>query len=60
MRPSNNLENKVHSSIEAPLDSKFYKTTTGLQSAPDTFDRSKPVTAYLTNLRFTKYYAVSD
>ena len=57
MRPSNNLENKTHRHILKNLDSmyqssgsQFFRTTTGIQSGPDTFDESRFVMTFLTIL----------
>ena len=34
--------------------SKFFRTTTGIQSGPDAFDKSRLVMAFLTNLGLTE------
>ena len=61
MRPSNNLENKTPSGtcwgvqlIYISLGSQFFRTTTGIQSGPDTFDESRFVIIFLTILGVTK------
>ena len=54
MRPSNNLENKTFSdalknssSMCVSSGSQFFKTTTGIQSGPDTLDESRFVMTFL-------------
>ena len=57
MRPSNNLDNKTLSdtlkssaSMNESLGSQFFRTTTGLQSGPDTLDESSFIMTVLTVL----------
>ena len=58
MRPSNNLENKTLfrellkslASMNESSGSQFFRTTTGIQSGPDTFDESRLVMTFLTIL----------
>ena len=41
--------------------SQFFRTTTGIQSGPGAFDKSRLVMAFSTNLGVTeKYYVVSN
>ena len=61
MRPSNSLENKTFwqmlkcsASIYESSWSQFFRTTTGIQSGPDTFDESKFVMTFLTILGVTE------
>ena len=49
---SNNLENKTPS--DKSSGSQFFRTTTGIQSGPDAFDKSRLVLNFLTNLRVTE------
>ena len=54
MRPSNNLENKTLSDIYSSAsmyehsNSQFFRTTTGIQARPDTFNGSRFVMTVLT------------
>ena len=57
MRPPNNLENKTPSdtlessaSMNESSGSQFFRTTTGIQSEPDAFDKSRFVMTFLTIL----------
>ena len=61
MRPSNNLENKTLldtlkslAGMYESLGSQFFRTTTGIQSGPDTFDESRFVMTFLTILGVTE------
>ena len=61
MRPSNNLENKIptetlkgSSSICESSGSQFFRTTTGKQSRPDAFDKSRLVMTFSSNLQVTE------
>ena len=57
MKPSNNLENKTPSDTYFSLlssGSQFFRTTTGIQSGPDAFDKSRFVMTFLTILGITK------
>ena len=62
MRFSNDLENKIPSrhilkssaSIYESLGSQFFRTTTGIQSGPDTFDESRFVMIFFTILGVTE------
>ena len=42
------------------LGSQFFRTTTGIQSGPDAFDKSKFIMTYLIILEVTEMYAVSN
>ena len=54
MRPSNNFENETPSdkywkslaSMYESSDSEFFRTTTGIQSGPDDFDKSRFVVTF--------------
>ena len=48
MKPSNNLENKT------PSGSQFLRNTTGKQSGPDAFGKSRFVMTFLTILEITE------
>ena len=57
MRPFNNLEGKILSDILMSLasiygrqDSQFFRTTTGIQSEPDAFHKSRLIMNFLPNL----------
>ena len=57
IRRSNNLENKILSDILKVLasmyessGSQFFRTTAGIQSRPDAFDKSMLVMTFLTNI----------
>ena len=58
MRPSNNLENKTPSDLSTGMHessgSKFFRTTTGIQSGPDAFDESRFIMTFLTILGVTE------
>ena len=41
-------------------DPQFFRTTTGIQSGPDAFDKSRFIMTFLTLLGNEKYYVVSD
>ena len=58
MRPSNNLQNKTSSESSASIyessGSQFFKTTTGINSGPDAFDKSRFVMTFLNILAVTE------
>ena len=61
MRPSNNLENKTISdtlkssaSMYESYGSQYFRTTSGIQSGPDTFDKSSFVMTFSTILGVTE------
>ena len=45
---------KISVSIYGSSHSQFFRTTTGIQSGPDTFDKSRLVITFLTNLGVTE------
>ena len=63
MRPANNLEIwkdtfrhilKISASMYESSGSQFFRTTTWMQSGPDTFGKSRVVMTFITNLRVTE------
>ena len=48
MKVFNNLENKT------PSGSQFFRTTTGIQSGPDAFDKSRFIMTFLTIFKVTE------
>ena len=64
MRPYNNLKKqdslrhilKSSASMHEGSGSQLFKTTTGIQSGPDTFDESRFVRTFLTSLGITEIF----
>ena len=58
IQPSNNLTFtlilKSSASMYESLDSQFFRTTTGIQSGPHTFDESKFIMTFLSILGVTE------
>ena len=51
---------KSSASMYESSGSQFFRTNTGIQSGPDTFDESRFTMTFLTVLGVKKHYAVSD